>query len=65
MKTFRVRTKVNVVKTIDFIIEAESIEDVEKQFELVELEDGEEINEKYNWSGKTVTNIKFIEDLDT
>ena len=64
MKVFRITTEVEVIKTIQYIVEAESKEEamviITKGKERGE---GEEIKEKYNWKSENITKATFIENL--
>jgi hypothetical protein len=64
MKVFRITTEVEVIKTIQYIVEAESKEEV---IAIItkgkERGEGEEIKEKYNWKSENITDSTFIENL--
>ena len=65
MKTFRVETKITVIKKIGYVIDAESEEEVKKIILSGEWNyEGEEEEEEYNWNSEVITNVEFIEDLE-
>jgi hypothetical protein len=65
MKTFRIETKVEVIKTIGYVIEAESEEEARNIIlSGSENYEGEEEDEYYYWDGETISEVKLIEDLD-
>lgn len=65
MKVYRVTTEVQVVKTIHYIVEAETNEDA-KQIIVSgsEREEGEEVDEEVKWDSEEIVKVKFIETLD-
>jgi hypothetical protein len=65
MKVFKIITKVKSVKTIQYIVEANSIEEAEMLIiEGNERGEGEEIKDKIKWGSEVLTKIEFIEELD-
>ena len=62
MKVFRITTEVKSIKTIQYIVEANSKKEAELQ--IIEGEqrgEGEEINEHIEWGTEILTKTKFIE----
>jgi hypothetical protein len=61
MKVFRITTEVEVIKTIQYIVEAESKEEA---MEIItkgkERGEGEEIKEKYNWKSENIIKSTLI-----
>ncbi len=65
MKVFRITTEVKSIKTIQYIVEANSKEEAELQ--IIEGEqrgEGEEINEHIEWGTEILTKTKFIEEIE-
>ena len=63
MKTYRVTTEVQVVKTIHYIVEAETKEDAQQIIvEGSERGEGEEVSEKVKWDSEEIVKVKFIEE---
>ena len=64
MKVFRFTTEVQSVKTIQYIIEAEDIEEAAKILQSgSERDEGEEIDEDIYWETETIIESKLIEEL--
>jgi hypothetical protein len=64
MKVFRITTEVEVTKTIQYIVEAESKEEaIEIITKGKERGEGEEIKNKYNWKSENIIDSTFIENL--
>ena len=62
MKVFRITTEVKSIKTIQYIVEANSKK--EAKLQIIEGEqrgEGEEINEHIEWGTEILTKTKFIE----
>jgi hypothetical protein len=65
MKVFKISTKVKSVKTIQYIVEANSIEEAEMLIiEGNERGEGEEVKDKIKWGSEILTKTEFIEELD-
>lgn len=65
MKVFKITTKVKSVKTIQYIVEADSIEEAEMMIiEGNERGEGEEVKDKIKWGSEVLTKTEFIEELD-
>jgi len=65
MKVYRITTQVQVTKTIQYIVEAETKEEAQQQIvEGNERGEGEEVEEKVDWSSETVSKVKYIETID-
>jgi hypothetical protein len=65
MKVFRITTEVEVTKTIQYIVEAESKEEAMNIIiKGKERGEGEEIKEKYNWKSENIIKTIFIENLN-
>jgi hypothetical protein len=65
MKVFKITTKVKSVKTIQYIVEANSIEEAGMLVvEGNERGEGEEVNEKIKWGSEILYKTEFIEELD-
>ena len=65
MKVFKITTKIKSIKTIQYIVEAESLEEAElKIIEGEERGEGEEVDEVIDWESEILTKTKFIEDLE-
>ena len=65
MKVFRITTEVKSIKTIQYIVEANSKKEAELQ--IIEGEqhgEGEEINDKIDWGTEILTKTKFIEEIE-
>lgn len=64
-KTFRIVTEVTSVKTIDYIIEANSEEEaLDKLRQGEERGEGEEVDEEIDWESEVINNINLIEELE-
>ena len=64
MKVFRFTTEVQSVKTIQYIIEAEDIEEAAKILQSGnERDEGEEVDELIYWETETIIESKLIEEL--
>jgi hypothetical protein len=65
MKVFRITTEVKSIKTIQYIVEANSKEEAElKIIEGEQRGEGEEINEHIEWGTEILTKTKFIEEIE-
>ena len=65
MKVFKITTKVKSVKTIQYIVEANSIEEAEMMIiEGNERGEGEEVKDKIKWGSEILTKTEFVEELD-
>jgi len=65
MKVFRITTKVEATKTIQYVVEANSKEEAElKIIEGEERGEGDEVNEVIEWGTEILTKTKFIEELE-
>ena len=65
MKVFKIINKVKSVKTIQYIVEANSIEEAEMMIiEGNERGEGEEVKDKIKWGSEVLTKTEFIEELD-
>ena len=65
MKVFKITTKVKSIKTIQYIVEANSIEEAEMLvIEGNERGEGEEVKEKIKWGSEILYKTEFIEELD-
>jgi len=65
MKVFKITTKVKSVKTIQYIVEANSIEEASRLIiEGNERGEGEEVKEKIKWGSEILYKTEFIEELD-
>ena len=65
MKVFKITTKVKSVKTIQYIVEANSIEEAEMLIiEGNERGEGEEVKDKIKWGSEILYKTEFIEELD-
>jgi hypothetical protein len=65
MKVFKITTKVKSVKTIQYIVEADSIEEASRLIiEGNERGEGEEVKEKIKWGSEILYKTEFIEELD-
>ena len=63
-KTFKIVTTVTSVKTIDYVIEANSEEEALNQVRQGEERgEGEEVDEDIDWSTEVISSIDFIEEL--
>jgi len=68
MKVFRFTTEVPSVKTIQYIVEAETEEEVTEKLKsgsVMERDEGEEVDEDINWGEETIVDVLFIEELET
>ena len=64
MKVYRVTTEVQVVKTIHYIVEAETKEDAQQQIvEGSERGEGEEVDEEVKWESEEIVKVKYIEEF--
>ena len=64
-KTFRIVTEVTSVKTIDYVIEANSEEEaLDKLRQGEERGEGEEVDEEIDWESEVINNINLIEELE-
>jgi hypothetical protein len=66
MKVFRFTTEVPSVKTIQYIVEAETeAEAIEKlsSGSIMERDEGEEVDEVIDWGEETIVDVLFIEEL--
>jgi hypothetical protein len=65
MKVFKITTKVKSVKTIQYVVEANSIEEASRLIiEGNERGEGEEVKEKIKWGSEILYKTEFIEELD-
>ena len=65
MKVFRITTKVKSIKTIQYIVEANSKEEAEQIIMFGEERgEGEEIEDDIEWRTEILTKTKFIETLE-
>lgn len=65
MKVFKITTKVKSIKTIQYIVEADSLEEAEMMvIEGKERGEGEEVKDKIKWGSEVLTKTEFIEELD-
>ena len=65
MKIFKIVTEVTSVKTIDYIIEANSEEEaLDKLRQGEERGEGEEVDEEIDWESEVINNINLIEELE-
>ena len=65
MKIFKIVTKITSVKTIDYVIEANSEEEALDQLRQgKERGEGEEVDEEINWESEVINNINLIEELE-
>jgi hypothetical protein len=65
MKVFRITTEVKSIKTIQYIVEANSKKEAElKIIEGEQRGEGEEINEHIEWGTEILTKTKFIEEIE-
>ena len=63
MKVYRVTTEVQVVKTIHYIVEAETKEDAQQIIVSgSERGEGEEVSEEVKWESEEIVKVKFIEE---
>ena len=66
MKVFRFTTEVPSVKTIQYIVEAETEEEATEKLKsgsVMERNEGEEIDEVIDWGEETIVDVLFIEEL--
>ena len=65
MKVFRITTKVESTKTIQYVVEANSKEEAEsKIYKGEERGEGDEVDEDIEWGTEILTKTKFIEELE-
>jgi len=65
MKVYRITTEVQTVKTIHYIVEAETNEEAQQIIVSgSEREEGEEVDEEVKWESEEIVKVKFIETLD-
>ena len=65
MKVYRLTTQVQSTKTIQYIVEAKTREEAQKKIvEGSERGEGEEVDDEIDWSTETVSELKFIEEID-
>jgi hypothetical protein len=62
-KTFKIVTEVTSVKTIEYVIEANSEEEALDQLSE-ERGEGEEVDEDIDWESGIITEISLIEELE-
>jgi hypothetical protein len=62
-KTFKIVTEVTSVKTIQYVIEANSEEEALDQLNE-EWGEGEEVDEDIDWESGIITEIDLIEELE-
>jgi hypothetical protein len=63
MKIYRVTTEVQTVKTIHYIVEAETKEDAQQIIvEGKERGEGEEVDEEVKWESEEIVKVKYIEE---
>jgi hypothetical protein len=62
-KTFKIVTEVTSVKTIEYVIEANSEEEALDQLSD-ERGEGEEVDEDIDWESGIITEISLIEELE-
>jgi len=63
MKVYRVTTEVQTVKTIHYIIEAETKEEAQQIIVSgSEREEGEEVDEEVKWESEEIVKVKYIEE---
>lgn len=63
-KTFKIVTTVTSVKTIDYVIEANSEKEALNQVRQgKERGEGEEVDEDIDWSSEVINSIDLIEEL--
>ena len=68
MKVFRFTTEVPSVKTIQYIVEAETEEEAIEKLNsgsVMQRDEGEEIDEVIDWGEETIVDVLFIEELET
>jgi hypothetical protein len=66
MKVFRFTTEVQSVKTIQYIVDAETEEEATEKLNsgsVMERNEGEEVDEDIDWETETIVDVKFIEEL--
>jgi hypothetical protein len=66
MKVFRFTTEVPSVKTIQYIVEAETEEEATEKLKsgsVIERDEGEEVDEVIDWGEETIVDVLFIEEL--
>ncbi len=65
MKVFRITTEIKSTKTIQYVVEAKSLDEAElKVIDGEERGGGEEIYEVIDWGSEILIKTKFIEDLE-
>ena len=65
MKVYKITTEVQTVKTIQYIVEAETKEDAQQIIVSgSEREEGEEVDEEIKWESEEIVKVKYIEMLD-
>jgi hypothetical protein len=63
-KTFKIVTTVVSVKTIDYVIEANSEEEALNQVRQGEERgEGEEVDDEIDWSSEVINSVDLIEEL--
>jgi hypothetical protein len=62
-KTFKIVTEVTSVKTIEYVIEANSEEEALDQLSD-ERGEGEEVDEDIDWESGIITEVSLIEELE-
>ena len=63
MKVYRVTTEVQTVKTIQYIVEAETKEEAQQIIVSgSERGEGEEVDEEVKWESEEIVKVKFIEE---
>lgn len=64
MKVYRVTTEVQVVKTIHYIVEAETKDHAQQIIVSgCEREEGEEVSEEVKWESEEIVKVKYIEEF--
>lgn len=64
MKVYRVTTEVQTVKTIHYIVEAETKEEAQQIIVSgSEREEGEEVDEEVKWESEEIVKVKYIEEF--
>jgi hypothetical protein len=64
MKIFKFTTEVPSVKTIQYIVEAETVEEANKILSSgMERDEGEEVEEVIDWEEETIVDVELIEEL--
>ena len=63
MKVYRITTEVQTVKTIQYIVEAETKEEAQQIIVSgSEREEGEEVDEEVKWESEEIVKVKLIEE---